>query len=155
MVLMLTAEYFKERRLERGLSVEEVAERLGCKRLRKAVRRVKAFEDAGYVRAALLGRLATVLGIDETTLNRLAFDDYRYWFRAHELPRRPVPSPASGSSRRGGPAAEEAQDQRGKGEVRRRLRQEAPYGRVPDGVGESRYLVLEGRYDPGDRRGNP
>ena len=47
MVLMLTAEYFKERRLERGLSVEEVARKLGCKRLRKAVRRVMAFRQAG------------------------------------------------------------------------------------------------------------
>ena len=100
MVLMLTAEYFKERRLERGLSVEEVARRLGCKRLHKAVRRVKAFEEAGYVRAALLGRLATVLGIDETTLNRLAFDDYRYWFALMNFP--VVPCLLRRQARRGG-----------------------------------------------------
>jgi transcriptional regulator with XRE-family HTH domain len=80
MVRMHLATYFRQRRLEMGWSVAEVVRRLGYKNISKGMRRVAAFEQAGYIDSALLTKLAAVLEIDRKTLNRLAYQDYRYWF---------------------------------------------------------------------------
>lgn len=80
MVRMHLAKYFRQRRLEMGLSVAEVVRRLGYTNVSKGIRRIEAFEEAGYVDSTLLTRLAAVLEIDKKTLNRLAYKDYRDWF---------------------------------------------------------------------------
>ena len=86
MVRMYTAEYFKRRRRKMRLSFVEVAGRLDCGNVPEAIRRIKVFERAGHADPAFLTGLATVLGIDERTQNRLAFDDYCSWFDLANMP---------------------------------------------------------------------
>ena len=86
MVRMHLAEYFKQKRLEMGLSVADVVKMLGYKNISKGMRRINAFEEAGFIHAVLLAKLAKVLGIDDRTVNLIVFKDYKSWLVLMNMP---------------------------------------------------------------------
>jgi transcriptional regulator with XRE-family HTH domain len=72
-------EYFKQRRLEKGWTIVQLAEAVGLTSSNKHARRIGAFEQSGRTTPDLLARLMAVLDIDQATLRELAYEDYREW----------------------------------------------------------------------------
>jgi hypothetical protein len=74
------AAYFTERRKEKGLILAELAKLIGYSNITKGIRRIANFEETGYIAEDLLAKLTVALGIDQATVNRLRYEDYREWF---------------------------------------------------------------------------
>jgi transcriptional regulator with XRE-family HTH domain len=79
-------EYFRQRRLEKGWTIVQLAEAVGLTSSNKHARRIGAFEESGRTSPDLLARLMAVLGIDRATLRRLAYEDYREWLSNANTP---------------------------------------------------------------------
>ena len=62
---------------------------VGYTNISKGIRRVEYFERSGYAHPDLLTKLAAVYGIDEATVQRLYYEDYRDWFAAMNKPIEP------------------------------------------------------------------
>jgi hypothetical protein len=69
--------HFRERRLQLGLRHGEVARLMGYKSLVGACNKIVRFEKTGDIRTAMCRKLAAVLGIDETAIQRLVEEDWR------------------------------------------------------------------------------
>jgi len=82
-------EHFKKRRLEKGLSLPQIARMAGYTNIAKGIRRIEAFEQSGYVYPDLVTKLATALDIDAATVQRLYYEDYREWFAVMNKPVEP------------------------------------------------------------------
>jgi hypothetical protein len=76
--------YFRARRLELGLSLGEVARRLGYSNITKGARRIQQLEDVGECTRDLLDRLLGVLGVDRSVAKELLGRDRAEYFRAWE-----------------------------------------------------------------------
>jgi transcriptional regulator with XRE-family HTH domain len=63
--------FFRTARLERGLSLEQLAGTLGYRNARKTARRIGRFECDGIIKEELLARLAEALGIGWETVEGL------------------------------------------------------------------------------------
>ncbi len=72
-------EYFRQRRMEKGLNIAQLAEAVGLTNSNKHARRIGAFEESGCTAPDLLARLMKALDIDQATLRRLAHEDYKQW----------------------------------------------------------------------------
>ena len=83
------AEYCQKKRLEKGLSLAQVAKMVGYTNIAKGIRRVEYFERSGYAHPDLLAKLAAAYAIDEATVQRLYYEDYRDWFAAMNKPVEP------------------------------------------------------------------
>lgn len=66
---------FRARRLELGLSLGEVARRLGYTNLTKGARRIQQLEDVGECTRDLLDRLLAILGVDVSVVQELVARD--------------------------------------------------------------------------------
>jgi transcriptional regulator with XRE-family HTH domain len=75
------SQLFKQRRLAKGLRVSELARLCGYKNLSKGSRRINDFEDSGGIDERLFVKLANILGVDETTIARLAEQDQAEFLR--------------------------------------------------------------------------
>jgi hypothetical protein len=69
--------YFRQRRAELGLRHGEVARRMGYTSVVGAANKVVYFEQRGDIPAELFTKLATVLGIDNDTIEQLVEQDRR------------------------------------------------------------------------------
>jgi transcriptional regulator with XRE-family HTH domain len=78
------AEYFKERRIAKGLRLGQVAKLVGYTNLSKGARRIDTFERSGEIAADLLVKLAAALEIDRETVNGLCREDYRKWISINQ-----------------------------------------------------------------------
>jgi transcriptional regulator with XRE-family HTH domain len=65
------ADHFKAQRLRRGLSLMQLAEKIGSDNVRKTAGKIGRFEGGGKVSEELLARLADALEIEATTLEEL------------------------------------------------------------------------------------
>ena len=79
-------EHFQKRRLERGLTVPQLARMIGYKNVCRGVRRINVFEQTGHAHPDLVTKLANALDVDQATVTRLAYDDYRDWIAATNKP---------------------------------------------------------------------
>ena len=79
-------EYFKQRRLEKGLSIVQLAEAVGLTSSNKDARRIGAFEQSGRTTPDLFARLMVALDVDQATLKRLAYEDYKEWLSSLNTP---------------------------------------------------------------------
>jgi transcriptional regulator with XRE-family HTH domain len=82
-------EYFRERRVERNLTLGQLARLLGYQNLSKGSNRISSFEAGGKVHPDLLGKLAGILEITPDEVRRLATEDYRDWLAWADVPIRP------------------------------------------------------------------
>ncbi len=83
------AKHFQKKRIEMHLSLAQLARMVGYTNLSKGYRRIDLFERTGRCHPVLFARLTAALGIDETTRNRLAYEDYREWLAAPANPPTP------------------------------------------------------------------
>jgi len=83
------AEHFKQRRMEKGLRLADIAQMVGYTNISRGVRRIEAFERSGRVHPELLAKLVKAVDIDQATVNRLAYADYQNWFAAVSKPGTP------------------------------------------------------------------
>ena len=80
------AEHLSRRRQEKGLSAAQLAKLLGYMNVARGIRRIETFEKTGDIHPTVLAKLAAALDVDRTTMNRLAYADYRDWFAAISKP---------------------------------------------------------------------
>jgi hypothetical protein len=71
--------YFKQRRLEMGLTGGKLAGMIGYKNVGKGANRIHSFEESGELHRDLLLKLVEALDIDQDTLERLLDADYKAW----------------------------------------------------------------------------
>jgi len=82
-------DYFKRRRLERGLTVPQLARMIGYQNVSRGIRRIMAFEETGHAHPKLLMKLTNALDIDQATVARLAYADWCERFKAMNQPIEP------------------------------------------------------------------
>ena len=68
--------YFRQQRLQLGLRRGDVAQMMGYKSIIGTANKIVRFEKTGDIPADLFRKLATVLGIDEPTIQRLMEEDW-------------------------------------------------------------------------------
>ena len=83
------SEHFKKRRLEKGLSEKDLAKVVGYKNLFRGMRRIRTFEATGHAHAELVVNMAKALDVDQATVARLAYEDYKDWFKTVNQPAEP------------------------------------------------------------------
>ncbi len=83
------AAYFKERRLENGLSLAQLARMVGYANVSKGYRKIDAFERTGECHPLLFAKLMEVLQIDEKTRMQAAYEDYKDWLTSPANPPTP------------------------------------------------------------------
>jgi transcriptional regulator with XRE-family HTH domain len=71
--------FFRNRRLEKGLSLGQVACLLGYKNRSRGANRIQSLESGGRVRPEFLGQLAEVLGVGPDEIRQRAYEDYKDW----------------------------------------------------------------------------
>jgi transcriptional regulator with XRE-family HTH domain len=76
--------YFHEQRLQQGLSLGELARKVGYRNVSKGANRIARFEREGRVTEDLLATLAEALGIDLQTVEALIDQDRQEHLRAWE-----------------------------------------------------------------------
>lgn len=81
--------HFRQRRLELGLSLGQLAAQCGYSNLSKGANRISAFEQIGIAHADLLRKLAAALEIDSETVHHLSAEDYREWEQWVDAPVKP------------------------------------------------------------------
>ena len=74
------AEYFAMQRKEKRLTLRRLARLVGYTNISKGIRRIGDFEETGYIAEDLLAKLAMALEIEQATVNRLYYEDYREWW---------------------------------------------------------------------------
>jgi hypothetical protein len=67
--------FFRQRRLDLGLRLPDVARRCGYQNLSKGSNKINRFEESGEIHVGLYPKLATALGIDQITCDRLNEED--------------------------------------------------------------------------------
>ena len=82
-------DHFRARRVERSLSLEQLARLVGYTNLSKGRNRISGFEEGGKVAHELLSKLATALDVGPDEVRRLMSEDYRDWLAWAEEPIRP------------------------------------------------------------------
>ena len=75
------AGYFHKRRLEKGLRLGQVAKLLGYGNIGKGAKRVQTFEQTGDINTDVFTKLASVLEVDQATVNRLLQEDLEDWIK--------------------------------------------------------------------------
>lgn len=83
------ARYFQKRRLEMGLSVAQLARKVGYANVSKGHRKIDAFERTGECHPILFGKLMEVLQIDERSRMQATYEDYKDWLAAPANPPAP------------------------------------------------------------------
>ena len=73
------SKFFRERRLEKGLSLGQVARLLGYTNLSRGANRIQSLERGDKVRPDFLGRLAEVLEVGPDEIRQRAYLDYKDW----------------------------------------------------------------------------
>lgn len=81
--------YFRSRRIEKGLAFGRLARFLGYKNLSGGSNRIQAFEGGGKVRLDLLGKLAEALEVSPDQIRLHAGEDYKDWLAWASEPVRP------------------------------------------------------------------
>jgi transcriptional regulator with XRE-family HTH domain len=76
--------HFREKRIQQGLSLGQLARLVGYRNVSKGSNKVVAFERGGGITEELLARLAETLGIDLSTVERLIEQDRQDWLREWE-----------------------------------------------------------------------
>ena len=74
--------HFRETRIAKGLSLGQLARRVGYKNINKGCRRIATFERTGQVTAELLRKMTFTLGIGSEVIEELLDEDqreYRRW----------------------------------------------------------------------------
>jgi len=69
--------YFRQRRIDRGLSRGQLARQAGYKNISKGARRIWQLEEEGIVYPQLLNRLAGILEIDRQKIDELVEEERR------------------------------------------------------------------------------
>jgi transcriptional regulator with XRE-family HTH domain len=77
--------YFRQRRLQRGLSLGELARLVGYRNVSKGSNKITRFESTGMVKEDLLVNLAEALSIDLEQIEQLAERDRQERLRAWEV----------------------------------------------------------------------
>ena len=83
------AKYFRKRRSEMGLSLVQLAKKVGYANVSKGYRKIDQFERTGRCHSVLFGKLMEALQIDERLLAQAAYTDYRDWLAAPANPPAP------------------------------------------------------------------
>jgi transcriptional regulator with XRE-family HTH domain len=81
--------FFRDRRIEKGLAFGQLARLLGYTNLSGGCNRIQAFERGGKVRPDLLGKLAEVLEVSPDQIRQHAAEDYKDWLAWASEPVRP------------------------------------------------------------------
>ena len=81
--------FFRDRRIEKGLSFGQLARLIGYKNVSGGSNRIQAIERGGKVRPDLLGKLAEALEVGTDEIRREAFKDYEDWLAWASEPVRP------------------------------------------------------------------
>jgi transcriptional regulator with XRE-family HTH domain len=80
---------FRRRRVDRGLSIGQLARLLGYRNVSKGCNRIQGFEGGGKVAPDLLARLASELAITPDEIRHALGEDYRDWLAWANQPVRP------------------------------------------------------------------
>jgi transcriptional regulator with XRE-family HTH domain len=80
--LMKTNSYFHARRIDRGLTLGQIARMVGYRNVSKGANRIARFERDGAISELLLARLAEALEIDLPTVEDLMEQDRQEYLRA-------------------------------------------------------------------------
>ena len=88
-VMSHLSKFFRERRLEKGLSLGQVARLLGYTNLCRGANRIQSLERGDKVRPDFLGRLAEVLGVGPDEIRQRVYLDYKDWLAWASEPVRP------------------------------------------------------------------
>jgi hypothetical protein len=83
------ARHFQKRRLEMRLSLTQLAKMVGYANVPKGYRKIDLFERTGQCHPILFAKLIAALSIDDRTINRLAYEDYKDWLAAPANPPTP------------------------------------------------------------------
>ena len=83
------AKYFRKRRSEMGLSLVQLAKKVGYGNVSKGYRKIDAFERTGRCHPVLFSKLMEALQIGERLLAQAAYTDYRDWLAAPANPPTP------------------------------------------------------------------
>ena len=81
--------FFRDRRIEKGLAFGRLARLLGYKNVSGGSNRIQAFERGGKVRPDFLGKLAEVLEVSPDQIRLHAGEDYEEWLAWASEPVRP------------------------------------------------------------------
>ena len=74
--------YFQQKRLEKGLKPGQLARLAGCVNVPKNGGRIRSFELSGHIGQELFDKLAAVLEIDASTIERFVEQDRKEFFEA-------------------------------------------------------------------------
>ncbi len=83
------ARHFQKRRVEMRLSLTQLARMVGYANTPKGYRKIDMFERTGRCHPVLFGKLMAALNIDDRTIIRLAYADYRDWLATPANPPTP------------------------------------------------------------------
>lgn len=83
------SDHFRQRRLELGLSLGQLAAQCGYRNLSKGANRIASFEQTGNAHPDLLRKLSAALEIDPETVRHLNVEDYREWEQWVDAPVKP------------------------------------------------------------------
>src|SRR4051794_40749808 len=80
---------FHARRVERGVTVGQLARQVGYRNVSKGCNRLRTFEVGGEVAPDLLSKLATALEVNPGEIRLAIGEDYREWLDWANEPVRP------------------------------------------------------------------
>lgn len=83
------SKHFKQRRIELGLSLGQLAELCDYTNLSKGANRIATFERTGNAHHDLFRKMAAALEIDSATVRRFAAEDHREWKQWADTPVKP------------------------------------------------------------------
>ena len=83
------ARHFQKRRVEMHLSLTQLAKLVGYANVCKGHRKIDLFERTGKCHSILFAKLIAALNIDDKTINRLAYEDYKEWLAVPANPPTP------------------------------------------------------------------
>ena len=81
--------FFRARRVEKGMSLRELAALAVYQNLNKGTNRIQRFESGGKVTPDLFAKLATILEVSPDEVRRLLAEDHKEWLLWATVPIRP------------------------------------------------------------------
>jgi transcriptional regulator with XRE-family HTH domain len=81
--------FFRDRRIEKGLSFHQVAELAGFGNRNKGSNRIQRFESGGKIMPDLFAKLASILEVSPDEVSRSMAEDYQEWLLWANEPIRP------------------------------------------------------------------
>ena len=81
--------FFRARRVEKGISLRQLAALAGYQNLNKGSNRIQKFEAGGKVAPDLFAKLAAILEVNPDEVRRSLAEDYKEWLAWANVPIRP------------------------------------------------------------------